>query len=187
VLIYVGMFAISFVVSPVFLDRYLLFTTIPLFLVLGRMVDGLFDRHILKWAALGLVLAGMGIHLNLNPSNERPARELADRILLEKQPDTPLFICPPYRDLVVLYHLDREAFADYRHQDQRLYDLRIFPINSAGEIPQALTDAPKILYFDADSEFTLPGNGILEKLRRLFPGENVYEFGKVYRLYVFTQ
>lgn len=186
-LIYFGMFAISFVVSPVFLDRYLLFTTVPLFLLLGKLCDGIFVRQRLKWGAVGILVAGMAVNLDLNPSNERPVDALVRQITVLQSEETPLIVCPPYRDLAILYHRDRDAFADYKNKSRRLQELNIYPLQAAAEIPERFASQSSVLYLDADSEFTHPGNGIRQKLQSLFSTEVRTDFGPVYHLYQYRK
>lgn len=186
-LIYFGMFGISFLISPVFLDRYLLYSTIPLFLFLARLTDGLFADQRMKWGAIAVLLTGMAINLNLNPSNERPVDTLVMQISQLKSEQTPLVICPPYRDLAVLYHLDREAFEDYPNKSQRLQNLNIYPLQAAGEIPADIANRNDLLFLDADSEFTHPGNGIRQHLQTVFSSEKEMVYGPVYRLYQYQK
>jgi 4-amino-4-deoxy-L-arabinose transferase-like glycosyltransferase len=186
-LVYFGMFAASLMNSPIFLDRYLLFTTVPLFLILGKLCDGLFHSKGLKWAASVILLAGMVINLNPNPSNERPITQLVAQIDQLKSSQTPLIICPPFRDLAVLYHLDRASFQDYRNKEARMRNLNIYPIHSSGEITTDISSRSDILFLDADSEYTHPGNGIRKHLQSLFSKEKEYQFGPVYRLFHFQK
>lgn len=186
--IYLGMFAVSFVISPQFLDRYLLFTTIPLFLVMVKTVELLVPHRIWAWVGLGVLALGMLVKLDLAPSNMRATKAVAQGVKDYKRGSTPLVICPPYRDLGILYHYDREAFADYPNKAAYLEDHFIYPVHSFSELPLELIGKnDTVLYLDADSEFTHPGNGIGEALAKAFGNEERVRYDTVSVLRIFTR
>lgn len=187
-IIYVGMFAVSFVISPQFLDRYILFTTVPLFIFMARAVELVVQQRLWAWIGVGVIALGLLVKLDLNPSNLREPKAVADGIRTYKTVSTPLVICPPYRDLAFLYHYDRAAFADYSHKAEYLADHAIYPINSLSELPpdlMAVNDT--ILFLDADSEFSHPGNGIGDALGAAFLKEDQVRYDTVSLLRIFTR
>ncbi len=186
--IYFGMFAVSFVISPQFLDRYLLFTTVPLFLVMARAVELLIPRRTFAWVGIGVVAVGLLVKLDLNPSNLREAKAVAEGVRMHKIGTTPLVICPPYRDLALLYHYDREAFADYANKDSYLQAHQIYPVNSLFELPPGLLERnDTLLYLDADSEFSHPGNGIGDAFGSAYVREEQIRYDTVSLLRIFSR
>ena len=188
VLIYGGMYAVSFVISPQFLDRYLLFTTIPLFLFLVRTIDLLLPRKVIAWAGVGLIAVAMLVKIDINPSNERSSKALAAGIKELKQEGVPLIICPPHRDMPLLYHYDQEAFADYRNKEDYLEKNLIYPVVSVKELPpQLFTENDYVLYLDGESEFICPGNGIKQKLDEVYQIKDLREYDKVSWLRIYQR
>ena len=187
-LIYGGMYAVSFVISPQFLDRYLLFTTVLLFLFMARTIDLLLPRRVFAWAGIGLIAVAMLVKIDINPSNERAAKALAEGITELKQEGVPLIICPPHRDMPLLYHYDREAFADYRNKEDYLKNNLIYPVVSVKELPpQFFSEHDYVLYLDGESEFICPGNGIKERLDQEFQIKDLREYDKVSWLRIYQR
>ncbi|MBI3135333.1 MAG: glycosyltransferase family 39 protein [Bacteroidetes bacterium] len=107
---YLGMFIYSKISSPVFLDRYLLFTTVSLYLYVGiaaaRIATERFKTYLL------LVVPGiMAASVHFVPDNNREPDKVAAAVHELASENTFILIAPPYYDLTFLYHYNRELFA----------------------------------------------------------------------------
>jgi hypothetical protein len=181
VLTYFGMFAFSKIVQPVFLDRYLLFTTIPLFLSLTILLGAVLSEQKQWWALI--IIVPLAISTKWIPDNNRePDREAI--YVSEKVNDKSLIaICPPFYDLTFLYHYDRELFCDYKH----LHDnSEIQSIYSFEDIA-FLSNFSNVVFIDANSQFTYPGNNIRTKLEGALLAESSKEFAGGIIIYNFVQ
>ncbi|MEM6271924.1 MAG: glycosyltransferase family 39 protein [Bacteroidota bacterium] len=186
-LMYGGMYGVSFLTAPMFLDRYLLFVTVPMFLLLAALlVEGPIDPR-LKIALAVLVAAAMLIFVQINPPNGRPVAALAERVKAERKLGAPVIICPPYRDKTLLYHLDRAAFRRYREKDRWLNDQAIYPVQAFSELSADILQGPRVVFVDADSRFTHPGNGIEDSLRKYYSQVTTEEFGSAWRVLCFEK
>jgi len=134
--LYTLLFLISFIL-PVFLDRYLIFLSIPFYLLVSAgavvLIKGRF-RHLLPLACCLGMLAGM----NLNPGNERNPIGMSAYILENRKSATPVFITPPWLDKGVLYYCDRAAFIDPENFNKTLRSKSWLTGFSSGELIKLL-------------------------------------------------
>jgi mannosyltransferase len=106
---YTGLFLISFIV-PLFLDRYLIFLSIPFYLIIIESVMALGNGNVMKRILIFLPILLMAITLNCYPESGRKPEEMAKFVLQYKNTETPVFISPPWLDKGLLYYCDRELF-----------------------------------------------------------------------------
>jgi hypothetical protein len=182
---YGGIYVQSLVFSPVFIPRYLLFCSIPFFLAVAGALQFLIPYTRLQWAALVLIAASMLPWLQLNPSNHRDVKGLVAYVQSVRTSETPLIICPNYFDKTFAFHADLATFQDYAHFGAALTERRIYAVNGFNSIPpEILNTSPTVIFLDADSKFTYPGNGILEGLRTQFPHIEKQHFDEIFDVYV---
>ena len=108
---YIGMFIVSVTFQPVFLDRYLLFTTIPLYLTFG--VFAYLVLNPLKWYFAVLIILPMTISTKYVPQTNRDVVGIANFAREEKTVETLIYLCPPWIDLQFYYHYDQSLFKNY--------------------------------------------------------------------------
>ncbi len=164
---YLGMFIVSKLVEPIFLDRYLLFTTVPLFIIIAVII-GLFLTAKSKWF-LYLILFPYILAMQLLPENNRQPLMAAEWVQNKKalNPQTEIYICPAFYELTFLYHYNRQAFSDYNQLPEFKNNHNIYTIFSANEMNiQPQTQA--IIYIDSDAKFSYPNNGIVEEIEQKF-------------------
>lgn len=182
ILSYGGMFVFSFVVQPVFLDRYLLFTSPFLFILMFLIADTIVTKY-RSVAALLLVIPMLASCYYI-PRTNRDADVLANFVNEIESEHTVIAICPPFYDLTFIYHYDKELFSDYDNFDKNLVDAGIQKVYSFQDI-KIKESTNKVIYVNANSDFLYPGNNVLNGLvenhifiqeRRFLGGYMVHEF-----------
>ena len=161
---YLGLFVMSKVFQPVFLDRYLLFTTVPLFLGMALLLEIVSDKITKGWLALAFVLP-FAITSQYIPANNRADDELAAYVRKIKTPGTGIFLCPEFYDLTFMYYYDRSIFEDYKNFDIRQADERI----SSLCVPCSF-NSDTIIWVDAGSEFIYSDRKGVHESRLKSPG-----------------
>ena len=150
-------FSLAFILSVTsdfrfFLDRYLFFLTIPLFL----LIVGLFDDHSFhsKFLFLPFLITYL-ISFNLKPDNNRDGDQLA-RTVRTLKPDK-ILIAPGYYQLTFLYHYDRVLFENYRAVEMKRTN-SIFVVETGMGIESTLLTGGTIILINAGLDFTEPNN-----------------------------
>jgi uncharacterized membrane protein len=109
---YLSMFGFSMLVQSVFLDRYILFTSIPLYILLGRVVY--LTLASVKPIFLFLLVAPMVISVRFIPQTNRNPELIAQFINDNNKSDSlKVYVSPVWINLAILYHYNREAFQSY--------------------------------------------------------------------------
>ncbi|MCH2231680.1 MAG: glycosyltransferase family 39 protein [Crocinitomicaceae bacterium] len=176
---YLGMFIVSFLYQPVFLDRYLLFTTIPLFLIIALVADK--SLEILKKPGLiYLLLIPIIPFFEMIPSNDRSDDEIADFVRKYENPNSSIIMCPPAYDLTFMYHYDRETFANYSSESNEKFNA----IYNVDEISFSELNET-VIFVDAKSEFLYPDNGIITLLNKGYELKDSREFEGGYRVWIY--
>ncbi len=184
---YTVMFAASFS-HPMFIDRYILFLSIPLFLFISAMIDSLFLNNIHKTAAMMLLAASMAVTLNLNPDNNRRLKEVANEVTRQKKNGATVLLCPNYMFEGFAYHYNIDYFKKYDQTKDLLMSDGIFPVSNAEEAAKDLDPAAaECVYVQADSQWQDPGGKILQMLRSKFPKHEVKEIFEIYRVHHFSR
>jgi len=181
---YFGMYLFSILKQPIFIDRYILFTTPFLFisfLILVKYV--LFEQK--NQLVLVFLVLPMIIFCKYVPDTDRNPDEIAKFVKNFKTKDKQILICPPFYDLTFKYHFQKEVFMNYKNQDSVSNIHSIYSISD--EMVSSLGNSNGSIFFvDAKSEFLFPGNMILEDLKKNFTLENHQEFKGGYKVYQFT-
>ena len=178
------MYLFSIVKQPIFIDRYLLYTTPFLFmsfLVILKYL--LFEKE--NSIVLIVIILPMIVFCNYVPDTDRNPNDLADFVIDSKIESSHVLICPPYYDLTFLYHFDKKSFMDYKRVNlnpsiHSIYSLDDDLINSLKFIDG------DVFFLDAKSKILYPGNEILVGLNSSFSLENQKEFKGGYMVYQFS-
>ncbi len=187
---YLAMFFISMFYLPMFIDRYILFTSVPLFLTVAWVVDELWGGFKFQWLSGLLLLIASVLTTDLNPSNEREIAATVRQIAELKNGETKVYVAPNHFNLVFAYHYNREWFRlrgteePMAALDSAMHANGIFAINKKESLNM---DADRIIYLDAASEFVNPNNGILEMLRAEMNETASYHHHQIFDTYVFEQ
>jgi len=117
---YTIMFLVSFKV-PMFINRYILFNTIGLYLFAAILINYLFRERVA--VIVGCALLGMlFLKLQIN-SKDFYYREVKNSVLAVKQhktDSTKVLLYPYWTDLGFMYYYDRSIFEDYANFDSLL-------------------------------------------------------------------
>jgi mannosyltransferase len=184
---YLGMFGISFLM-PVFLDRYLLFTTPALYLVIAALFELFPVRNSVKILIMFLPLVTMFFFFNLAPSNNRNVKELVATVGQMKKNGSPVLISPDYAVLEFVYYYDNKVFRDYKHTYQRLKDDEIYPVCTIKQIPKSLIDSAKsVLYIDCGSAFAYGSDVVGNELKEYFIEKENTKVPGIYTLKLFEK
>lgn len=187
---YTLMFLCSLWFVPMFIDRYILYTSIPLFLCVALLVDEAWSRTRWPWVGVLLVVCGSVATTNLNPPNNRKIAHAVSFVKEKKNQRAAVYLSPDHYNLVFAYHYNRAWFTDAASSNADpflalnaiLSANKIFPIRSKEEVE--LTHE-RTIYLDADAQFVLPNNGILETLQTALPLTETAHFEQIFDVYVF--
>jgi mannosyltransferase len=178
---YFLMFILSFKL-PMFVDRYILYLTIPYYLFLAILLNSLIDKESYKSFAIALFTVSMVLSLNLKPDNNRRLKEVALKIKELKKNNNALFISPSYADLGFTYYYNRDYFKDYENIISHLNDEKIYPVNTNQQFEKIVTNTNNdILYLQAGNEFVDPDNLILKNLQKRYKYRHEFH---IYQIYV---
>lgn len=174
---YLGIYLYSIIFTPIFLDRYLLFTTIPLFIALAYILSNATPLN-KEWVVIGIMTIIMACGVSFKPENNRAPDEVAAYVKSELTENCKIVITPPYYDLTFLYHFDQKLFKDWVSFPGESDFNKIQPIYSFDEVKDA-NDYSRIILVDDNSQFVYPGNEIKLKLEAWgnLVEENVFKGG----------
>lgn len=150
---YTLMFYISYKV-PMFNSKYVLFTTIGLFIFIAALINLLFNKHKYIEPAVGLlVVVFMFMHLKILPSSFA-YREVKNSVEFAKQYDTEkaiILIYPVWSDFAFNFYYDRSIFCDFGnyYETMKLNHLyRVWGIDNARSVIKAHPNRRVIYYQD---------------------------------------
>jgi uncharacterized membrane protein len=172
---YLGMYIVSVAFQPIFLDRYLLFTTPFLYLSFVIIIK-LVLADFKKWYFLGLFVIPMMASCYYIPQTNREGDIMAGYIKSNISETGQILICPPFYDKTFLYHYNQTSFSNYSEKAQELKNNRIQPIYSFPDI-ELDEECDQVFYIDANAIFLYPDNNILQDLDKnaLFVKSEVFK------------
>lgn len=126
---FVGMLLVSFVV-PMYLDRYLLYTSPALFLLVVRALERLFPKSAHAYLAYAPLLALLSFAHRPVHDRAWPMPRVVRQIRVLQQPGTLVYAVPRWLDLNLAYYYDPAAFRlgpDRTRLDEKLAQSSVFP------------------------------------------------------------
>ncbi|MDD4215420.1 MAG: glycosyltransferase family 39 protein, partial [Bacteroidales bacterium] len=184
---YLLMFCLSFY-APMFLDRYILYTSISLYLLISIIFFQWTDKKLLRYLSLVIVIIVMLYNFTLYPDNNRNVKELVFTVqtLKKQNPEMPLIISPDYyfREFSYSYNLD--FFKDYRNTISYLNRENIFPANTIDKIPKEKLESKKIAFLDCATVFAFGSNPILDELKTKTKLDTLIHIHQIYDIYCFS-
>jgi uncharacterized membrane protein len=162
---YFTMYLISILYSPIFLDKYLMFLSPILFVLVGILINFIVKNEHIKYSfvfVLPLLLS-----FNFKPDTNRDGDEIANYVKLNRANDLKIFICPPFYEFTFIYNYDKTLFADYGNYKTNLEMNNIHLIYNVADLPNEINNS-KIVYIDCNSSFLLPNNSISDTLNQRF-------------------
>lgn len=184
---YFIMFLVSFRL-PVFLDRYILFTSAGLFILIAAVVDHIFSKRWMRYTAYMVPLFVMMFFFDLNPYNNRNISHIASLLKSIRPSGDKLIISPEYASLEFSYHYDIEAFRDYKQTNIRLRQQGVFPVRSLKVSSDSEPlKASRIFYLDCGSAFAFGEDQVLLELNEYYSASRIVYIDGVYTLRVFSE
>jgi uncharacterized membrane protein len=184
---YTLMFLISFKV-PMFLDRYLLFCSIPFYFLLAQIIFHFVLKEKAQITAAVLFVMCVILTTTLNPSNKRNVKELSALIKDIKKPGDIIYIAPDYSKLEFIYHYNIDYFKDYKNLDENLKKDNFFPIKDISELKtEPLNSGNLIILLDCGYKFAFGNNAIYDKLNSNYSKIAKYHVDEIYEVSCFAQ
>jgi len=168
-----------------FLDRYLIFTSIPFFMLISIILWKLALNHKSFYICSLAVLLAMVFHFDLNPDNNRRVGEMTNEVKRLHTKGTPLLICPDYFDINLMFYYDQKMFIDYENFDSLINDNSIFPLNNFNNVNSEILESDRIIFVDAAADFSYPNNNIVKELNKRYARLTRKEFKQDLYIYYF--
>jgi len=159
---YLSIYIYSILISPIFLDRYLLFTTIPLFILIANFFSIVVIEKFQRLTILS-VAAVMMLGVGFIPKNNREPDKAAEFVRNEMTSNSKILIAPPYYDLTFIYHYNSEMFQEMVYDSLAYTKYHIQPIYNFDEVKDT-SELSQLILVDDNSESAYPGNNIKDKL-----------------------
>lgn len=182
---YTLMFLLSFRI-PMFIDRYILYTSIPFYLFISALIFFLIEKNSYKYILSGVFILSLIFTVQLNPDNNRRLKEAAWLVKSFKKENTIVLIAPEYADLSFAYHYNINKFRDYKNFRKLLTDEKIFPVNSADMVKNILLNhRSDCILFQADTQFSDPDNLILKSVAEKYLKHTEQRVFEIYTIHYF--
>jgi len=125
-------YTIMFLVSskvPMFINRYILFNSIGLYLFVAIVIGFLYNR-ILTYAITAFILTLMFFHLQINSKEfyYREVKNSVDFVRVRTNSNSIVLVYPPWADLGFTYYYNSEAFKNYVQFDTLLHTCKVYPV-----------------------------------------------------------
>jgi len=184
---YLLIFTLSFI-TPMFLDRYLVFISIGYYFAIALSINYLGRPNWLFYTLSTLSVLLMIITCNPRSDTNRNTGELVNTIKQLRAENTPVYICPDWIDLGFVYYYNINYFKDYKQTRNKLNADKIFPINNVDQINDSLLSTSKsAVYLDSWAGLVDKNNQIFEKLHANFKNVETKESFHGYKIYYFSR
>jgi len=185
---YLATFLISYRI-PMFLDRYLIFTSIAFYLLVGQTIVYTSASHKIIFYLLSITaVGGMLLTFNPNMDNHRRLKKVVEVIQDLKHKETPVVICPEWVNLGFTYYYNPEYFRDCRNLRQDLQKESIFPVNHPDEIPQGIMEkATSVILLEEWPEVVDKNNEVLKKISAGYRECREIKIPEAYKVYYFSR
>jgi mannosyltransferase len=181
---YLSIFILSyFTPYDLFLDRYLYFLSIPLFLLIIHYFD-YFKGKGKGYSLLLVILAVFVLKFNFYPDNNRESDNMAEYAL--SSGEKTFVIAPAYYDLTFVYHYDKELFrntTDYPDWTNK----GIFRFDENFDLSVFSETHNSFLLIDADQQFTVKDNNPENYFSEKFEKVKEEKFKGNYRILTFSK
>lgn len=183
---YTLMFLLSFKV-PMFIDRYILYTSVPFYLLIAVVLVFLQDKVNYQLLALNTLLFSMILTLQLNPDNNRRLKEVTEVVKRLKKSSTVTLLAPEYAYMGFAYHYNIDSFKKAPQTVAELNKERIYPVSIAEHAAKVLPDSPAAdcIYIQADTEFSDPQNLIYSAIAKKYKFHKEYKVFQIYLIHHF--
>lgn len=152
---YLIMFLTSYK-TPIFLDKYLVFTSIGLYFSVIIGLDYLIKNKKIFWSASILLFITMGCTFSVDKRKNNEPTAIAKYIKKYKDENTSVIIIPEWKKLEFMYHYDSTIFHTPSSFDDLAEKKHIFSCLSISDIKEKDWDLPHVLFVDFWSDETDP-------------------------------
>ena len=165
----------------IFLDRYLFFLSIPIFILLVLFFNS-FGR--IGTVALLVFFTVYLIRFDIVLDNNRETNKMAE--IVKSSYTHKIIIAPDYFDLTFVYHYSPELFKTPASREQ-WSNSGIYTFNEKLDIEKLLLQNDKIWVADADLAFTQPENGLHDRFKSQFKVERSIRLKGNYTLTLYSK
>ncbi len=187
------MFLVSYKV-PMFLDRYLIFITPALYLLLAVALSFLFEKKRLYYGASFVLVGAFLFSSTLNPDKKRLVRDTVDYIQSNKTPRTIVLGCSPEFITNFTYYYNLRYFqginqdSEYGMLEEQLKNENIYFIHRLdSNLMNSINKFDKIIYLDAAADFSSPDNHIKDDLMNRYTLEKDQFYFELFHVYTFSK
>jgi len=182
---YVIMFFISYKV-PVFIDRYIVYCSIPFYVLIGYFFAILPNRYF-RYFSISIFIAVLIITCNFNPDNNRRPKEVAQFIRDNHQLNK-IYIIPDYAYRELLYYYNINYFIDYKNSVGLLNSENIYPIENKEKLIENLRISDtSVILIDCGYQFAKNNNDIYIYLNSNYKLLKKEHFFEIYDIYFFER
>lgn len=183
---YTLMFLLSFKV-PMFIDRYILYTSIPFYLLVAVLLIFLLDKVNYQLLAINTVLFSMLLTLQLNPDNNRRLKEVTEVVKRLKTDNTITLLAPDYAYMGFAYHYNIDFFKKAPQTVAELNKDGIYPISRVVQAESVLMDSTSddCVYIQAGTEFSDPNNSVYSAIAKKYKFHKEYRVFQIYLIHHF--
>jgi len=178
------MFLISIIYNPRFIPRYMLYSTIGVYIGFAYLLSHKLFSEPLRWILVILFLAGSIVRLDLNPSKGeewKPAFNYYNEI---KTPNTMTLVSIWYQWISFSYYFNKEYFIDNKNVLNKLTEENIFFTDSIDVINYYnINNYDKIILILCHYKVVDPKEKMLNNFLNIFP---VYELKKFKGIRIYT-
>lgn len=185
---YLTMFVIAFKM-PVFMDKYIVYVTIPLTFLIALSVHKISELHQKIFYPLAVITAALFVFTTKpNVDNKRRVRELVSLSKQYKKENTLVIISPHWFDLTYIYHYDINIFKDHSNYKSLMAQQNIYGIDDLTQLDSTkIKNAPDVILIDAGMNYTDPGSSTYNMLKNDFKKEEKTEIFESLRVYHFLR
>ncbi len=169
---YTFMFIVSFKI-PMFINRYLLFNSVGLYVFIVMALVIFFERvkpvsSIIFVFALFIMFRSLEI--NSNTLYYREVRKAVEFTKGKTSDSTLIIIHPYWTNLGFMYYYNRSIFKDFDHYESKLVEAHIFPVWNKSDVQNIINQYPhnKITYYQDGSLFNDKNNTIYKYLDSVY-------------------
>jgi uncharacterized membrane protein len=163
---YLLMFAVSFKM-PVFLERYLIFLSVPIYILIPISIAFLIKNEKLSMSVQLIFLTAFIFTCNLNPSHHRNWEGIANYVRQHKDAETAIVLTPSWDEQPFTYYYKLDYFRDYDHSIALLKNEHIYALDGLNEQDSVLLmQYPRILFINGGEKFADKKLGVSKFLER---------------------
>ena len=173
--------------TPMFIDRYILYTSIPFYIIIAYFIKEISFFSPLGKYALILFAISQIITVQLNPDNNRRLKEAVELVNKLKTNDTKTLLAPDYAFMGFAYHYNIDYFKDAPNTIADLNKDLIYPIKTIDEADKLLRDySGNCIYVQVGTEFTDPHNLVFNQIAANYKYHKQYAVYQIYIIYQFS-